>query len=184
MTSKKVTIDEKPKGTKGVFRRSESVIPPGLNIRKPSSSSLDINGKNSQALFRRSSMICSEGFDKYTFDCHKNVTPSRSIGHEVKKIHFENENETLTSPVNRTLTTKPPAVKQTSILKKVKSSSLLVKRDSVVHPGRVDMQRSLCIAGRFQNPWPTWRPPTFTNLLKFGISRDKSKVPPKQVSSF
>ncbi|XP_054711170.1 uncharacterized protein LOC129220766 [Uloborus diversus] len=68
-----------------------------------------------------------------------------------------------------------------SILKKnVSVKSALIKRDSVVHPEKVNMQSSLCINGRFQNPWPTWSPPTLTNILKFGISKDNSKVPPKQ----
>jgi hypothetical protein len=57
--------------------------------------------------------------------------------------------------------------------------SPVVKRDSVVQ--RFDVQRSLCINGKYQNPWPSWRPPTFTNILKFGLARGKSNIPTKQV---
>lgn len=55
-----------------------------------------------------------------------------------------------------------------------------VKRASMLHPGRVSLQRSLRVDGRFQNPWPTWRPPSITNIFKFGLSRDNSNVPSKQ----
>jgi hypothetical protein len=57
--------------------------------------------------------------------------------------------------------------------------SPVVKRDSVVQ--RFNVQRSLCINGKYQNPWPSWRPPTFTNILRFGLARDKSNIPTKQV---
>ncbi|GFQ87003.1 n-acyl-phosphatidylethanolamine-hydrolyzing phospholipase D [Trichonephila clavata] len=179
MTSKKTILNEKPKSKTGVFRRSESVMPPGLNVRKPSSAVSELNsvGKESQKLFRRSSMISSEGFDKYTYDCHRLDIPTRSIGLEFEESSLAERNN---APKNLLPTI--PSVKQTSILKKktVSIKNPLVKRDSVVHPGRIDMQQSLCIAGRFQNPWPTWRPPTFTNILKFGLSKSNSKVPPKQ----
>ncbi|XP_042898871.1 N-acyl-phosphatidylethanolamine-hydrolyzing phospholipase D isoform X2 [Parasteatoda tepidariorum] len=177
MTSKKVTISEKPKGTKtGVFRRSESVMPAGITLKKTPGSVKDINCNGKEGLLRRSSMICSEGFDKYTYDCHRSDIPTRTVGFNLDKFTIPEEN-TLSKnllPV--------PKSKHTSILKKTSSTKSLplVKRDSVVHPGRVDMQRSLCIAGRFQNPWPTWRPPTFANVLKFGITKSNSRVPSKQ----
>lgn len=84
---------------------------------------------------------------------------------------------------NSPLTLKPMLTKHMSLLKKEKPSfkGHIIKRDSVVHPGRVDMQGSLFIDGKFQNPWPSWKPPTFANILKFGVTRNKSKVPPKQV---
>ncbi|XP_035207769.1 N-acyl-phosphatidylethanolamine-hydrolyzing phospholipase D-like [Stegodyphus dumicola] len=178
MTSKKVTINEKPKVTKmGLFRRSESVMPSGF--KKPTeANNTDASDTDNKNLIRRSSMICSEGFDKYTYDCHRHDIPARSVGLELEASAFNEEANVR----NVTLPSKPTLPgKKTSILKKTVSSKCpLIKRDSVVHPGRIDMQRSLCIGGRFQNPWPTWRPPTFTNILKFGITRDKSKVPPKQ----
>ncbi|KAL3199905.1 hypothetical protein MRX96_013396 [Rhipicephalus microplus] len=56
-----------------------------------------------------------------------------------------------------------------------------IKRNTLLHPeGQANLQRSVCVNGRFQNPWPTWRPPTVTNIFKFGLSRDNSNVPPKQ----
>ncbi|XP_064483466.1 N-acyl-phosphatidylethanolamine-hydrolyzing phospholipase D-like isoform X2 [Ornithodoros turicata] len=53
-----------------------------------------------------------------------------------------------------------------------------VERTSVL--GQVTLQRSVRVDGRFQNPWPTWRPPSISNIFKFGLSRDNSNVPCKQ----
>ncbi|KFM77790.1 hypothetical protein X975_04801, partial [Stegodyphus mimosarum] len=60
MTSKKVTINEKPKVTKmGFFRRSESVMPSGF--KKPTEvNNTDASVTDNKNLIRRSSMICSE----------------------------------------------------------------------------------------------------------------------------
>ncbi|GIZ04415.1 hypothetical protein CEXT_183691 [Caerostris extrusa] len=63
-------------------------MPPGVNVRKQSStaSELEPNIQEGQKVFRRSSMICSEGFDKYTFDCHRHDIPARSASTQKTSI--------------------------------------------------------------------------------------------------
>lgn len=52
-----------------------------------------------------------------------------------------------------------------------------VPRESVVK--RFELQPSIFNNGKFQNPWPHYKPPTITSILRLGFSPDKSKVPSK-----
>ncbi|KAI2810970.1 hypothetical protein BLOT_002140, partial [Blomia tropicalis] len=54
----------------------------------------------------------------------------------------------------------------------------VVRRDTVVK--RFEMQSSRFENGKFHNPWRDYKSPTFTNILKLGLSSDKSNVSPKQ----
>lgn len=55
-----------------------------------------------------------------------------------------------------------------------------VPRNSVVK--RYTMTPSLFVNGKFQNPWPNYKPPTFTSILKLGFSSDKSVSSTKHVT--
>ncbi|RWS19563.1 N-acyl-phosphatidylethanolamine-hydrolyzing phospholipase D-like protein, partial [Leptotrombidium deliense] len=55
-----------------------------------------------------------------------------------------------------------------------------IKRDSVVQSAKFGAHRSCVVNGKFQNPWKTWSPITFTNILKFGLAKDKSNIPNKE----
>ena len=57
-----------------------------------------------------------------------------------------------------------------------------LKRASIVRSAKVEMTRPLIVNGRFANPWDTWAPIRFTNILKFGLTKDKSNIPSKEVS--
>ncbi|XP_037271115.2 N-acyl-phosphatidylethanolamine-hydrolyzing phospholipase D isoform X2 [Rhipicephalus microplus] len=104
------------------------------------------------AVIRRCSLICSSGSDQFTFDSRADP----------------NDPGTPRVPSGRSSGGDLPGVHT-------------IKRNTLLHPeGQVNLQRSVCVNGRFQNPWPTWRPPTVTNIFKFGLSRDNSNVPPKQ----
>lgn len=104
-------------------------------------------------LIHRSSLICSSGSDKFTFDSRGDPDDAGTPRHR--------------TPVPSGADTPSPA-------------GPTIKRNALVHPGHVDLQRSVFENGRFQNPWPTWRPPSITNIFKFGLSQDNSKVPSKQ----
>jgi hypothetical protein len=43
-----------------------------------------------------------------------------------------------------------------------------------------DLQKSKRINGRFTNPWPTWKMPTFYNLIKFLYEKNNSSIPSKE----
>lgn len=105
-------------------------------------------------LIHRSSLICSSGSDKFTFDSRGDPDDAGTPRHR--------------TPVPSGADTPSPV-------------GPTIKRNALVHPGHVDLQRSVFENGRFQNPWPTWRPPSITNIFKFGLSQDNSKVPSKQV---
>lgn len=136
--------------------------------RHMSDAGSDVSNNSERKLICRNTMICSEGNDKYTYDCEQHIQPP------LKRLELNGE-----------------ALRSASALSLISASdqastpsdgeySPMVKRESFVHPGKVELQRSLCINGRFHNPWPNWRPPTVTNILKFGLSKDKSNVPSKQ----
>lgn len=67
--------------------------------------------------------------------------------------------------------------------------SQLVKRESVIHPSRPPSNRQrqpltsalyqpLIVNGRFQNPWSTWKRPSFVGSLRWTFtSKDNSSVP-------
>lgn len=59
-----------------------------------------------------------------------------------------------------------------------RQNSQVVKRHTVVN--RLNLVSSICEGGRFQNPWPNYKLPTFTNILKLGFSHDKSNIPSKK----
>lgn len=52
-----------------------------------------------------------------------------------------------------------------------------VPRESVVK--RFELQPSIFANGKFQNPWPHYKPPTISSILRLGFSPDKSRVPSK-----
>ncbi|KAH7975732.1 hypothetical protein HPB52_004652 [Rhipicephalus sanguineus] len=108
------------------------------------------------AVIRRCSLICSSGSDQFTFDSR--ADPNDPGTPRVR----------TPVPSGRSSGSDFPGVHT-------------IKRNTLLHPeGQANLQRSVCVNGRFQNPWPTWRPPTVTNIFKFGLSRDNSNVPPKQ----
>jgi N-acyl-phosphatidylethanolamine-hydrolysing phospholipase D len=43
-----------------------------------------------------------------------------------------------------------------------------------------DLPKSKKINGRFINPWPTWKTPTFYNLIKFLVEPNNSSIPSKE----
>lgn len=53
-----------------------------------------------------------------------------------------------------------------------------VKRESVVRT--FELQHSIWENGRFQNPFPNYKLPTFTNILKLGLSTDRGSVSSKE----
>ncbi|XP_054168659.1 N-acyl-phosphatidylethanolamine-hydrolyzing phospholipase D-like [Oppia nitens] len=112
------------------------------------------NGVSSppRTVVTRSSLICSSGKDKYTFDSERAILPIRSVDLQTIETPAEDHESS--------------------------SSSSVVKRDSVVR--RLDVHHSVRVDGRFRNPWTTWTPPSFANILKFGLARDRSRVPPKE----
>ncbi|XP_077496800.1 N-acyl-phosphatidylethanolamine-hydrolyzing phospholipase D-like isoform X1 [Amblyomma americanum] len=115
----------------------------------------DLQQQQRPLVIRRSSLICSSGSDQFTFE-------SRADPND---------------PGTPRVRTPVPGGRNSGDLSGVQT----IKRNTLLHPeGRADLQRSVCVNGRFQNPWPTWRPPTVTNIFKFGLSRDNSNVPPKQ----
>lgn len=103
-------------------------------------------------LIRRCSLICSSGSDKFTFDSRCDPDDPGT-----PRVRTPVPGSDVATPAGPT-----------------------IKRNALLHPGRVDLQRSVSENGRFQNPWPTWRPPSITNIFKFGLSRDNSNVPSKQ----
>ena len=56
-----------------------------------------------------------------------------------------------------------------------------VQRGSLVRSARLELTRSSLVNGRYANPWDTWTPLKFTNILKFGFTKDKSNIPGKEV---
>ena len=61
-------------------------------------------------------------------------------------------------------------------------SSTRVKRASLVRSSKIELSKPVYVNGRYCNPWDTWTPLRFGNILKFGFSKDKSKIPSKEVS--
>lgn len=59
-----------------------------------------------------------------------------------------------------------------------------MKRTSVVRSAHLmeNPSRPVQANGRFGNPWDTWAPLRFTNILKWGLAKDKSNIPSKEVS--
>jgi hypothetical protein len=47
-----------------------------------------------------------------------------------------------------------------------------------------DLPKSNKINGRFINPWPTWKTPTFYNLIRFLMERNHSSIPSKEEVGF
>ncbi|XP_076369531.1 N-acyl-phosphatidylethanolamine-hydrolyzing phospholipase D-like isoform X1 [Tachypleus tridentatus] len=160
MTKKGETFEKLTNGSGS----SELNTPPEI-----SDSSSDISSNSERKLIRRSSLICSTGIDKFTYDSDNAYGRSQLLDFDVDNDHAI----PCTSDVSSLSISDHISVASDG------ETSPTIKRNSVVHPGRVDLQRSLCINGRFQNPWPTWRPPTITNILKFGLSKDKSNIPSK-----
>ena len=54
-------------------------------------------------------------------------------------------------------------------------------RGSLVRSARLELTRSSLVNGRYTNPWDTWTPLRFSNILKFGFTKDKSNIPVKEV---
>ena len=55
-------------------------------------------------------------------------------------------------------------------------------RGSLVRSARIELSKAILSNGRFANPWDTWTPLRFANILKFGFTKDKSNIPSKEVS--
>ena len=75
----------------------------------------------------------------------------------------------------------PPASPGGTISKRPFSSTR-VKRASLVRSSKIDLSKPVFMNGRYSNPWETWTPLRFGNILKFGFSKDKSNIPSKEVS--
>lgn len=58
-----------------------------------------------------------------------------------------------------------------------------MQRGSLVRSARLELTRSTLVNGRYTNPWDTWTPLRFTNILKFGFTKDKSNIPAKEVGT-
>lgn len=58
-----------------------------------------------------------------------------------------------------------------------------MQRGSLVRSARLELTRSTLVNGRYTNPWDTWTPLRFTNILKFGFTKDKSNIPAKEVGA-
>ena len=65
-----------------------------------------------------------------------------------------------------------------------KSTQSKLKRSSVVRSAHAmdNPSRPVQLGGRFGNPWDTWAPLRFTNILKWGLAKDKSNIPSKEVT--
>lgn len=195
----------------------------------------DFDGEpNHCPLIRRSSLICSSGKDKYTYDSETGETPSRSIDTYEKQLSFQSNasstissgsggifgstisklssfNEDISADRHSSLNQheKPPNFvtnHNDSLLVSSPNPSILssnyhqtnhedlngqdsasvsrvrIERKSVVQ-GAYQPIKSNIINGRYQNPWNTWIPVKFTNIVKFGLTRGKSNLPKKEVSS-
>lgn len=175
--TKKLSFDLK--GKRSDKKCNGSVSPnlePAETIVEKSDSNSEKSSISDRKIVRRSSLICSSGKDKFTFDSEHADVPVRSVDRELNSRYLPRSASDLSSRASHS--------DHASSLGSDGESSPVCKRDSVVHPGydvKSDLQRSLCIDGRFQNPWPTWRPPSFTNILKFGLSKNKSNVPTRAV---
>ncbi|RWS11168.1 N-acyl-phosphatidylethanolamine-hydrolyzing phospholipase D-like protein, partial [Dinothrombium tinctorium] len=154
-------------------------------------------------LVRRSSIICSSGNDKYSYDSETVKIPYRSI--DVYEKHHNNKSAlSSTTSLNTPKFSRTPSrissvtfasdrssmprsdmsIESNESSSNASSPSSLfgprVKRDSVVQSAKFGAHRSVCVNGRFQNPWETWEPLRFTNILKFGLAKDKSNIPNKE----
>jgi len=43
-----------------------------------------------------------------------------------------------------------------------------------------ERQKSVLVDGRFTNPWPTWKWPTYFNMVKFLLEKSNSNIPSKE----
>ena len=119
--------------------------------------------------------------DKYTYDSERADVPVRVVDYDLETNSAYNSGQWVSGgrSVSEISSLTASDGGDRGSLPSDGDLSPVVKRDSVGQ--RFDVQRSLCVNGKYQKPWPTWRPPTFTNILKFGLTRDKSNIPTKQV---
>ena len=126
-------------------------------------------------------MFCSQQ-DKYRFDSERAELPARPVDVELEgTYHLSNSNhlESMLNSSHRSLYNLANLTDNAHTNAYKESTNYVVKRDTVVK--RFDLQPSLYLNGKFQNPWPDYKAPTFTNILKLGLSPDKSNVSTKQV---
>lgn len=128
--------------------------------------------------------------DKYRFDSERAELPARPVDVELEGTslcvplanhHGLNHSNSMLSSSQRSLCNSVHVSDtiQSFTSAHCENSSQVVKRDTVVKS--FDLQPSVFENGKFQNPWRNYKAPTFTNILKLGFSRDKSKVSSKQV---
>lgn len=139
-------------------------------------------------LISRNDVICSSGKDKYRHDSERADVPLRPVNSELEYVS-ENNNHLKVNPIhssrqsmfctNDFASTSSLCPSYSQLSRQNSTASQVVKRNTVVN--RLDLEPSLMINGKFQNPWPNYKSPTFTNILKLGISRDKSNVASKKV---
>jgi len=168
-----------------------------INISPSSSETGSNEGFGHQRLIRRSSFICSTGKDKYSFDSETIAMPLRSIDAYEKQLSLQSTNSSSPSSTfggfNRTISKMSSLTKYSDCNHSQKNASKSLdnfstalkfkcKRKSIVQSAHPEPSKSVMINGRFQNPWDTWVPIRFTNILKFGLSKGKSNLPKKEVS--
>lgn len=129
--------------------------------------------------------------DKYRYDSERADVPSRPVDAELETPvspiilnHHDCINRPSTATSQRSLyECSTPETQFSNHLSPTTSKEHLnpqvVRRDTVVK--RFEMQSSRFENGKFHNPWRDYKSPTFTNILKLGLSSDKSNVSPKQV---
>lgn len=129
-------------------------------------------------------MILSLPQDKYRYDSERAELPSRPVDLELgynpasgvannSNHHQKRSHSSLQSYASFDRPLGANANREAN------NPTHTVKRDAIVKS--VNLQPSVYINGKFHNPWPNYKMPTFTNILKLGFSHDKSNIPSKQV---
>ncbi|KAH7642714.1 N-acyl-phosphatidylethanolamine-hydrolyzing phospholipase D [Dermatophagoides farinae] len=153
-----------------------------------------ITSGSEKKLVSRNAVICSSGKDKYRHDSERANIPIRPVNSELEYVPESNNNNNNHLKVNNPIHASRQSMYCTNDLiastsslcpshhsqlsRQNSTTSQVVKRHTVVN--RLDLESSMMIGGKFQNPWPNYRSPTFTNILKLGLSRDKSNVASKK----
>lgn len=155
-------------------------------------------------LVSRNAVICSSGKvskalptwiyhsvvfwqDKYRFDSERAEIPSRPVDVELEGTsylqvnHLELNSNSVLSCSERSLCNSVETNSHFGANLGKESCNHVVKRDTVVK--RFDLQPSMLVDGKFHNPWCDYKPHSFTNILKLGLSQGKSNVSSKQVIS-
>ncbi|KPM08456.1 N-acyl-phosphatidylethanolamine-hydrolyzing phospholipase D-like protein [Sarcoptes scabiei] len=143
------------------------------NVKKNDSQQNDDNNHPSDSgrkLISRNAVICSSGKDKYHHDSERAEIPVRSVNNELEHV----------SPIHASRQSMYSAsdFRSSSSTLLSRQNSQVVKRHTVVN--RMKLESPILIDGKFQNPWINHKVPTFTNILKLGLSNEKRHIPSKK----